>query len=269
MKWTDKISQLSLPEKTESRWEEVVRTYSSKLLTYPSDIFPAIQALAKLVPSYMGRYLAGHWENTLISSLCWFVREPAQVEYTEWRAPSWSWAAAQGAVGWRYIGDDHKTTMYITVLSAMTVPKGDDPTGQLSYGAIVLRGKCLAAQMRSWTPLGTQKVYCTVALQSSQQHTSSKRSQYFVTWDNPRECEDGKQVVLLRISRFYQTGTESTNLLVLNNWLILKAMEGTRDEYVRIGVISGFTRHGSSNPDMEELNAAYEEEAVEMDLKII
>jgi hypothetical protein len=46
-------------------------------------------------------------------------------------------------------------------------------------------------------------------------------------------------------------------------------MEGTRDEYVRIGVISGFTRHGSSNPDMEEFNAAYEEEAVERDLKII
>jgi hypothetical protein len=262
MKWTDEISQLSSPESTERRWEEVVRTYSSKLLTYPSDIFPAIQALANLVPSYMGKYFAGHWENTLITSLCWFVREPARVEYTEWRAPSWSWAAAQGEVDWHYAKDGHKTiATYVTVLIAMTVSKGDDPTGQLSYGAIVLRGKCLAAQMRSSTSFGTQKVCYAVALQSSQQRISSKHYQGFAVWDKPRECEDSKQVVLLKI---YQADIPS---MTVDHWLILEAIEG--NEYVRIGIMLMELFVGSSNPNMEGFNWAYEEEAVEMDLKII
>jgi hypothetical protein len=31
----------------------------------------------------------------------------------------------------------------VTVVNANVVPKGTDPTGQLSYGEIILRGMCL------------------------------------------------------------------------------------------------------------------------------
>ncbi|KAH6859002.1 heterokaryon incompatibility protein-domain-containing protein [Alternaria rosae] len=94
------MSEFSSLGMIETRWKELVTTYSSKSLTYLSDVFPAIQALAKLVPSKMGRYLAGHWESTLISSLGWcaFMPVPVRKEHREWHAPSWSWAAIQGKV---------------------------------------------------------------------------------------------------------------------------------------------------------------------------
>jgi hypothetical protein len=52
-------------------WVNLIEGYTTKSLTCPSDIFPALQGLAKLVPKdVMGRYLAGLWETTLTSGLC-------------------------------------------------------------------------------------------------------------------------------------------------------------------------------------------------------
>ncbi|KAF2852907.1 HET-domain-containing protein, partial [Plenodomus tracheiphilus IPT5] len=76
----------------EKIWEQIVRDYTKRSLTIPSDILPAVQGLAKRVPPSMGSYLAGHWSATLLASLCWESDE-RPFDQSEWRAPSWSWAS--------------------------------------------------------------------------------------------------------------------------------------------------------------------------------
>ncbi|KAF1828678.1 HET-domain-containing protein [Decorospora gaudefroyi] len=120
----------------------------SHALTYADDIFPALQGVAKEMSPGMGRYLAGHWESTLTHSLCWRSSKTGRnlVKRGEWRAPSWSWARLSGKVFW----DKRWTSRWptcITLLSALTTPKGNDPMGQLSYGAINIRGRCLNSQI--------------------------------------------------------------------------------------------------------------------------
>ena len=76
----------------EKIWEEIVEPYKMKSLTFASNIFPALQGLAKLVPSSMGLYLAGHWQGTLAMGLCWTIsrRDMGKLRgrLTEWRAPT-------------------------------------------------------------------------------------------------------------------------------------------------------------------------------------
>ena len=217
--WEANPRKLSFPKSIQGQWESMVQTYQMKSLTYPSDIFPALQGLAKLVPLSMGRYLAGHWETTLARSLCWWVNKASRRYPTEWRAPSWSWAAAQGPVRWpRNVGYMYNTSMHSTVLSAMTTPKGDDPMGQISYGAIVLRGKHLVGRIRKVHELVD---YYQIDLVGSR---------HYAVWDS-LNLRDGLQVAALIIyEAFDRSGVEQY-------WLVLRAVKGRKDEYMRVGLL--------------------------------
>ncbi|KAL8723859.1 MAG: hypothetical protein Q9181_007128 [Wetmoreana brouardii] len=83
-------------------WRRIVEYYTRLRLTFESDRLPAIAGLAKLLGIHTGdTYLVGHWETTLCSSLLWFRladEEGVEVRPAEGGLPSWSWAAAPGAV---------------------------------------------------------------------------------------------------------------------------------------------------------------------------
>jgi hypothetical protein len=117
-------------------WEKIVEIYKRRQLTYPSDIFPALQGIAKRMTPAMGRYLAGHWENHL--AFAWYARpldnDMKEKGGIEWRAPTWSWASAIGPVGFYSL-----STISVQLMDAHTVPKGNDPTGQLSYGGLLVQ----------------------------------------------------------------------------------------------------------------------------------
>jgi hypothetical protein len=239
----------------ERRWQRIVQAYTSKLLTYPGDIFPAIQALAKLVSPTMGRYLAGHWENTLILSLPWYVEKPVLDKHKEWRAPSWSWAAAQGQVYWN---EQHMTSLHdrcATVVNAMTIPKGDDPMGQISYGSIVLRGKYLTGQIQERERPSNPGL-------ELKGNSVDRLPGCSIKWDNLWQCVAGKEVIALRIFEAeFLTGLDfgTSN----QYWLILETVEGTKGEYMRIGMMV------SQALCTKALRALYDKEAGEMDFKII
>ncbi|KAG9192869.1 hypothetical protein G6011_11603 [Alternaria panax] len=265
---TTKLVEPSSLNKIQNSWVEIVKTYTTLSLTYPTDIFPALQGLAKLVAPTMGRYLAGHWESDLIQSLCWYVEEPARCQSKEWRAPSWSWASAQKAVRWSHSRDDKcETTAYVNVLSATTIttPGGDDPTGQLSYGEIVLRGKCLAAQIEALpNPLGLDVRYVLV-LHGAQGSLSSNSYPCRPRWDSMDQCINGTPVVALRIFGMRKSFGGGETYVWLY-WLILRAVEGTTGKYLRIGTMEeGGTERSSSS----ELHLFYQKEAMEVALKVI
>ncbi|KAF2660545.1 HET-domain-containing protein, partial [Lophiostoma macrostomum CBS 122681] len=95
------------PEHLLSQWYEIVEAYAKKDLTVQSDIFPALQGIAKEFHRvFQTSYCAGLWESSLIIELLWrdgrthrphdkrqYLLRPRQ-----YRAPSWSWASTMGQI---------------------------------------------------------------------------------------------------------------------------------------------------------------------------
>lgn len=257
--WDPRESELKSFTDAEEAWERMVTIYTLKSLTYPSDIFPALQGLAKLVPSNRGRYLAGHWESSLPYSLCWYTEKPASNNLTEWRAPSWSWAAVQGSVHWIYHIADYGPDRYtaepsscVTILDATTTPKGDDPMGQLSSGAIVLKGNFLAGKMQQ----------DKTKLKEFQWLRSSKPFHCKRFWDHAIEG-DSVEVVALQLLRIGDRKKPHGHY-----WLLLRAVQGSRDKYERIGivVVNGPGKWSSKDGELDDFHG---QEAKEGEFKII
>ena len=165
------------------KWRRIVEHYTTKSLTYPADIFPALQGVASYV-QHGREYCAGLWnDDSLIPNLLWRVRDrvralnykiharqamltveelkrclaqPRWIPKTRkahvasrpwaWRAPTWSWASvAEPIIFDAQIND--ATRRLISVVSIHTVPVGLDPLGQLKSGHLQLKGRCVDAQI--------------------------------------------------------------------------------------------------------------------------
>lgn len=242
-------------------WEVLVREYSRKELTNTGDIFPALQGLAQVVPPVMGDYLAGHWAKTLVSSLCWYPtdRRMRRRESDQWRAPTWSWASTPGAVRWcwRRAGVGRSLC---TVLRAQTVPRGDDPTGPLTSGTLVIRGKVLYGKLL--------REAHKVILNNHLQHidfdvydTDVEGLPIKILWDQDIACPGRQHVAVgahVRALQLYDSIDEDTQY-----WLILRMIGfGTKCERIglmQIGVLS--RDRGHKTAELFE-NAAVEEDII-------
>jgi len=232
MNQIDRMLELSSPDEIQSYWEKIVTIYTTKSLTYPRDIFPGLQGLAKLVPPAMGRYFAGHWESTLAQSLCWYTGRRVTSKLEEWRAPSWSWAAAPGKVAWLHRGIDSNSATYATVLSAMTTPKGNDPMGQISHGVIVLRGRYLVGQVQ----IGPSS-HIDLRLQSPFL-TSGKFFSCYPIWDGT-DLEDGTHIIALCLFIVDDPPYLIRHITRRKSyWLLLRAMKGAQRGYMRVGIFA-------------------------------
>jgi hypothetical protein len=83
-------------------WTFAVDDYNNRRLSESGDKLIAIAGLAEEYHSHFGKqlgtYLAGHWFNSLRTNLFWHVPKLAcQSRPNVYRAPSWSWAAVDGA----------------------------------------------------------------------------------------------------------------------------------------------------------------------------
>lgn len=78
-----------------TKWRMVVRQYTSRDLTRPTDKLPAISGVASLVPqANRTDYLAGLWRESLLYDLLWNVqprpKEPLAYRGEGYTAPTWS-----------------------------------------------------------------------------------------------------------------------------------------------------------------------------------
>ena len=84
------------------RWYELVAAYSNGELTYPTDKLIALSGVADLVQRQVDiPYLAWNWgrSDTMAPGLLWVIRAvPLRERRTQYCAPSWSWASADGRV---------------------------------------------------------------------------------------------------------------------------------------------------------------------------
>ncbi|KAH6879991.1 heterokaryon incompatibility protein-domain-containing protein [Thelonectria olida] len=96
------------------RWYQIVKEYSSKVLTRPEDKLVAISGVArqyqvlKLQPD--DKYWAGIWKSDLPKGLCWNVEGGAGSRPENWRAPTWAWPSVDGTINppvkWYYEGHE-------------------------------------------------------------------------------------------------------------------------------------------------------------------
>jgi hypothetical protein len=144
--WTEKPL---LPKKdyyeVSRRWKILVSRYSGLKLSKPSDIFPAISGIAKSFGEATGwEYLAGMWKETLIQDLLWYKNRPG-TRCVPWRAPTFSWASVASRI---YHKPLRNPVNVATVLGARCYLVGEDPTGQLERGFVVLSGVLIRATLR-------------------------------------------------------------------------------------------------------------------------
>jgi len=225
-----------LPPKTHGDWREVVVAYTGMSLTYPKDIFPALQALAKSMPSVMGPYLAGLWTNQLAWHLSWYSAVP-QSRPIEWRAPTWSWASVEAPIYWTvgHLLGNYETN--ITVIDAKTSPKGDDATGGISAGELVVTGRGVKGLIRH---ARSQRVSdLIVPLGDSQESYIHDGTGVNLHWDylinapGEHHVPDGSDVLVLRAGKAMQTYVG----LSYSFWLILRKAPQDPESFERIGFL--------------------------------
>ncbi|KAH6702043.1 heterokaryon incompatibility protein-domain-containing protein [Leptodontidium sp. MPI-SDFR-AT-0119] len=124
-----------------SRWNGIIREYSTGKLTYATDKLVAISGVARqFAGAYNLEYLAGVWREYLEHQLLWFIlRRNRQILSERYRAPSWSWTPVDGAVSSHPPILSEGTRLYIAIQDAVVEPSNSDIFGQISGGCITLK----------------------------------------------------------------------------------------------------------------------------------
>ena len=140
-------------------WNELVGYYSCRELTFLLDQLPALSGVASRVYKVTtSQYLAGIWEDSLPTSLCWtqgdksILATPLPMKYL---APSWSWASVVRGVEHRIERTISSFEPAITILEARCHVPGLNPFGRVSNGYLVLRGEVFEATLTCDNPHST------------------------------------------------------------------------------------------------------------------
>ncbi|KAI1120839.1 heterokaryon incompatibility protein-domain-containing protein [Nemania abortiva] len=143
-----------------STWEELVEQYVSRSLTYPTDMLPAISAIARDYGT-KGGYIAGLTEEKIFSNLLWQVKAPRDLsgELTTapppkrpdtYIAPTFSWASIITRVEWVKGLSSYQAVCSLENF-ATTLENPLDPFGRVLNGHITLRGPVMEVRLR-YTP---------------------------------------------------------------------------------------------------------------------
>lgn len=264
------------PTNINSQWKAIINSYSGKSFTYSKDIFPALQGLAKIVPTKMGTYLAGLWGETLAASLSWHsISSGAHLRPDVWRAPTWSWASTTGQIFWR---TNKEADTYATILNATIVPRGNDATAEIVSGELRLEGCCLKAKVQYGEPvrkpLDFQQNTASLSVCDDEGWLSIACVQgptHYLRWDygveltGVHQVADESEVFLTKIEDGPRDRADSV-------YLIIRRTADIANTYERIGLLGVSARKKSFQPDhrpvIERLDVAYAA-SPEMEIRIV
>jgi hypothetical protein len=130
-------------------WYSIIKGYTGRELTFPSDKFRAIAALADLYKRQTKKtYFAGLWRESLLSDICWANEQKMlRPRPKAYRAPSWSWAAIDTETTGNY--DLYHSYFVDMAADAVILDVGlqqEPPNtthGQIHSGYLVLEGFAL------------------------------------------------------------------------------------------------------------------------------
>ena len=132
---------------TSLRWIDIVKQYTMREMSDPSDKLIAISAvaqrLASLTEGDWGRYYAGIWREGFFEQLLWTTSEGEIAKRpVRYRAPSWSWAAIDGRLDWPSIHGLMDAKILCTLLDVEIQPlRSKQPYGAVTAGRIKVYGK--------------------------------------------------------------------------------------------------------------------------------
>ena len=130
--------------KAQDNWHQIVAEYTALELSFETDIFPALQGVARVMQSQRQTgYYAGLWGDSFLLDLSWAYSESHRSAV--YRAPSWSWATHVGSVWYNYGRAGRPYSIQASVKSVKTVPVGLDPLGAINYGELCIQGRCVSA----------------------------------------------------------------------------------------------------------------------------
>ncbi|KAH6663275.1 heterokaryon incompatibility protein-domain-containing protein [Plectosphaerella plurivora] len=124
------------PRIFETRYDraEDIEKFSKTTLSFPADKLPAIAGLAAAYSETLGsEYIAGLWLESIEIGLLWLGVDKLSSPATP-RAPSWSWAAVDGAVRWDCFVGRPAPTSLIKLLAYEVTVDPSDPQGRLFTG---------------------------------------------------------------------------------------------------------------------------------------
>ena len=125
-------------------WLTMVEQYTGRKLTYTTDKLPAIAGLAEYYTKNMNdEYIAGHFRSSFLSSLLWrrdAARAPLISRSKTYRAPSWSWPAAEGEVLWENARSPTMTALHFLSYNVELVDPRL-PYGSIKAASIQIRGR--------------------------------------------------------------------------------------------------------------------------------
>ncbi|KAI0438456.1 heterokaryon incompatibility protein-domain-containing protein [Xylaria telfairii] len=216
-----------------STWQELVEQYVSRSLTYPTDMLPAISAIAR-DHGMQGGYIAGVTEEKLFTNLLWQVKAPRDLDGelttvppprrpSVYVAPTFSWASIIARVEWLNVLSNYQPVCSLENF-ATTLENPRDPFGRVLDGHITLRGPVMEVKLR-YTP-SMFKGQLKGRFHPIGKPEEPKRDVWAVldTLDNPPV---GTVLKLITVC-------EETNWYFRNNGLVLKP-SSRKQGYERIG----------------------------------
>ncbi len=129
-------------------WLVIVHQYTRRTIGQASAKLVACGALAEAFDRVLGsEYLAGLWRDTLLQDLLWVRMEDDRLQLkvgdsrpANYRAPSWSWAAVEGAVRIRTDPELVDVQAVAEVVRCdVTLKDQELPFGEVTGGILVLR----------------------------------------------------------------------------------------------------------------------------------
>ncbi|ATZ50273.1 hypothetical protein BCIN_05g06400 [Botrytis cinerea B05.10] len=138
-------------------WEEIVQLFMRSNITFKTDRLVAIGGMANAASQTIGgKYLAGVWENHLLSGILWnagynpsktskFSLAPPETQ--EFIAPSWSWASFNAEIDFPP-PRTHRSEgieQFLQILETHVDLAIDNPFGKVCGGYIKLKGEIASA----------------------------------------------------------------------------------------------------------------------------
>jgi hypothetical protein len=171
--YTPKTLTLGSRQQAIEFWHNVIGDYTGAELTQATDKLVAISSLAAMVQKALGsEYCAGLWTLDLLHQLLWRTADTTNpsgswTRYTEYVAPSWSWASINGPIRFNeHLSFDEGPRFSDDLVSDIAIsatPVFDEtPLGQLKAGHLTLHGRLIdvtsMASELEWQQQGAVRV---------------------------------------------------------------------------------------------------------------